>query len=288
MTPSSSNNAAGGGTDTGGTDGDEVPVTVKRDGAVAVVWLDRPQRRNAYTPAMGTMLGEALVELDRDESVRAIVVTGRGKDFSVGADFDVDWRDPEAHGAEDLRDPASAPWNLATPIIGAVRGAAIGVALTWAAQFDIRVVSDDAHLAFAFNRVGIMPDRGSLWLLPRLVGFSVALDLLLTGRRFDGAEAQRIGFASRSVPAEDVLPTALEIAQDIATACAPISVTATKQLAYAFLEEDDRVQAYNYERRVLNWVRTQGETKVGIAARRERSVPNWRTTTGTSIPEELY
>lgn len=267
---------------------EDAPVSVERDGAVATVFLDRPDRRNAYTPSMGTMLGTTLADLDADVSVRAIVVTGRGDDFSIGADFGVDWRDPAAHGAEDLRHPELAPWNLATPIIGAIRGAAIGVALTWAAQFDLRVVADDAKLAFSFNRIGIMPDRGSLWLLPRLVGFANALDLLLTGRRFDGHEAQRTGFASRVVSAEDVLPTALAIGHDLATHCAPISVTATKRLAYRFLEDVDRVQAYNYERRVLNWVRTQGETSRGIAAMRDHAEPEWGTSTATRIPDELY
>ncbi len=262
-------------------------VDVERRGPVGLVWLDRPGRRNAYTPAMAEQLGAALIDLDADDDIRAIVVAGRGEHFSVGADLDIDWRDPAVHGKETLTDPDRAPWNLATPIIGAINGDAIGVALTWALQWDIRVVSETARIALAFNRVGIMPDRNSLWLVPRLIGVSNAMDLLMTGRTIDGAEAHRIGLASRLAPADQVVDLALEIAQDIAVNCAPVSTTVTKRLLYAFLEETDRVHAYNYERRVLNWVRTLGETMRGIAAFKERRAPEWGTTKSQPIPREL-
>ncbi|MFS8198369.1 enoyl-CoA hydratase/isomerase family protein [Streptomyces sp. CWNU-52B] len=263
-------------------------IAVMVEGQVAVIHLDRPGRRNAYTPRMGKELTSALVELDRLPDVRAIVVTGRGEHFSVGADLDqVDWRDTQAHGVESLSDPDQAPWRLATPIIAAVNGDAIGVALTWAMQWDIRVVAEDARLAFSFNRIGVIPDRNSTWLLPRLIGFSAAMDLLLTGRTVSGTEGHRLGVASRCVPADRVLPEALEIARDLATHCAPVSVSATKALMYEFLEENDRVRAYNFERRTLNWIRTLGETLRGIAAFKSRTAPEWGTTKDQRIPAEL-
>lgn len=263
-------------------------VAVEVDGPVAVVHLDRPARRNAYTPRMGAQLAAALVAMDAREDVRVIVVTGRGEHFGVGADLDeIDWRDREAHGVETLTDPATAPWNLATPIIAAINGDAIGVSLTWAMQCDIRVVADTARIAFSFNRVGIIPDRGSTWLLPRLVGFSTAMDLLLTGRTVTGAEAHRLGLASRCAAPADVLPEALAAARDLAERCSPVSVTVTKQLMYEFLETTDRLHAYNYERRTLNWVRTLGETLRGIAGFKARRAPEWGTSKHTRIPSEL-
>ncbi len=263
-------------------------VTVERDGQIALVWLNRPASRNAYTPSMGRLLRESLVELDRDDEVRAIVIAGKGDDFSVGADLTIDWRDPSAHAVESLTEPESAPWNLATPIIVAVNGDAIGVSLTWAIQCDIRVVADDARLAFSFNRIGIMPDRNSLWLLPRLIGASAAMDLLLTGRTIDGVEAHRIGLATRMAPRADVIPVARSIANDIASYCAPVSVTATKNLFYRFLEETDRIHAYNTERRVLTWIRTLGETLRGIEAFRSKSVPKWGTKKSDRFPRDLW
>jgi len=265
----------------------EQHVTVARDGAVGVICLNRPDRRNAYTPLMARQLHDALVELDADEAIRAIVVTGSGKHFSVGADLDVNWRSTDAHGVESLSDPDSAPWRLVTPIIAAINGDAIGVALTWTMQWDIRVVAQDARIAFSFNRIGIIPDRNSTWLLPRLVGFSTAMDLLMTGRTISGVEAHRTGLASRCVPADQVLDEALAVARDIAVNCAPASVTVTKRLMYEFLEQPDRIRAYNYERRTLNWVRTLGETLRGIAAFKTKSAPQWGTSKHVDIPADL-
>lgn len=262
-------------------------VRLERRGAVGLLTLDRADRRNAYTPQMAVEIQEGLLELDADDAVRAIVVTGAGDHFSVGADLDIDWRDPSVHGIETLSDPDRAPWRLATPIIAAINGDAIGVALTWTMQWDIRVVAADARIAFSFNRVGIIPDRNSLWLLPRLIGVSNAMDLLITGRTITGEEAHRLGLASRCAPADEVLAVAIGVAEDIAERCAPVSVTATKQLLYEFLEQTDRVRAYNHERRVLNWVRTQGETLRGIAGFKAKRPPEWGTTTSTKIPPEL-
>jgi enoyl-CoA hydratase/carnithine racemase len=263
-------------------------IAVETDGRVAVVYLDRPARRNAYTPRMGAALTDALVELDARDDIGAIVVTGRGEHFSVGADLDqVDWRERDSHAVETLAEPDKAPWRLDTPIIGAINGDAIGVSLTWAMQWDIRVVSETARIAFSFNRIGIIPDRNSTWLLPRLVGFSTAMDLLMTGRTISGAEAHRLGLASRVAAPGEVLKEALALAHDLVERCAPASVTVTKHLMYEFLEETDRLRAYNFERRTLNWVRTLGETLRGIKAFKSRTTPEWGTTKHTEIPAEL-
>ncbi|KRA25262.1 hypothetical protein ASD65_13155 [Microbacterium sp. Root61] len=236
---------------------------------------------------MAVRLQRALVESDRDESIRAIVVTGAGDNFGVGADFGIDWRDPEAHAVESMSRPEEAPWNLDTPIIAAINGDAIGVHLTWAMQSDIRLVADDARIAFSFNRVGIIPDRNSMWLLPRLAGFGPAMDLLLTGRTISGERMAQWGMASESLPREEVLTRALAMAHEIAERCAPASVTVTKRLMYEFLEETDRLKAYNRERRTLNWVRTLGETLRGIEAFKTRSRPEWGSTKKVRLPSEL-
>jgi enoyl-CoA hydratase/carnithine racemase len=262
-------------------------VTVEQRERVGVVFLDRPERRNSYTPLMASQLQEALVAFDTDPTVSVIVVTGRGEHFGVGADLDMNWRDSGTHGVETLAEPQKAPWNLNTPIIAAINGDAIGVSLTWAIQADIRVVSESARLAFSFNRVGIMPDRGSTWLLPRLCGFGVAVDLLLTGRTIDGAEFARLGLATHVRPAGEVLDHAVALAAEMAERCAPISLTATKRLMYEFLETQDRIGAYNRERRTLTWLRTQGETLRGIAAFKEKRAPEWGTTKNDQLPAEL-
>lgn len=262
-------------------------VIVERKGALAIVRLNRPEQRNAYTPSMAVALQRVLVECDQDEDVRAIIVTGAGDHFGVGADFAIDWRDPDAHAVETLSRPEEAPWNLDTPIIAAINGDAIGVHLTWAMQADIRVVAENARIAFSFNRVGIIPDRNSMWLLPRLAGFGPAMDLLLTGRTITGSQMAAWGLASEAISSNDVLGRAIELGEEIAERCAPASVTVTKRLMYEFLEETDRLKAYNRERRTLNWVRTLGETIRGIEAFKKRSKPEWQSSKKVEIPSEL-
>jgi enoyl-CoA hydratase/carnithine racemase len=266
---------------------DELHVTVEHKDRVGIVYLDRPEHRNSYTPLMAVQLQQALVDLDADSGVSVIVVTGRGEHFGVGADLGLDWRNTDAHSVESLTEPEKAPWKLDTPIIAALNGDAIGVSLTWAMQADIRVVARGAHLAFSFNRIGVIPDRNSLWLLPRLVGFGTAMDLLLTGRTIDGDEFARLGLATHCVDGPEVLGKALELANQMVVRCAPASLTATKQLMYEFLEDNDRLHAYNRERRTLNWVRTLGETLRGIAAFKQRRDPEWETTKHQRVPAEL-
>lgn len=262
-------------------------LDVEVDGAVGRVFFARPHRRNAYTPQMARSLTSALRELDQREDIRAIVVSGRGEHFGVGADFDVEWRDPAAHGVETISDPASLPWKLRTPIIAAIQGDAIGVSLSWALQFDIRVVSESARLGLPFTRIGVIPDRNSLWSLSRLIGLSQAADLLLTGRTISGAEAHAMGIASRVGQPAAVLDLAMEAATEIAVRCSPAATSATKELLYEFVEEPDRFRAANVERRVLNWVRTLGETPRGIAAARSKQPPEWGSRKHEPIPHEL-
>jgi enoyl-CoA hydratase/carnithine racemase len=262
-------------------------VSLERRGAVGLIHLDRPAKRNAYTPLMCQQIEEAFVELDADPGVRVIVLTGRGGHFGVGADLDVNWRDHAAHSVEVVSRPEWLPWNLATPIISAINGDAVGASLTWAVQTDIRVVAEEARLAFSFNKIGIMPERNSVWLLPRLIGFGAAADLLLTGRTFSGREAKELGLATHCVPASEVLDTALRLAEQLAERCAPVSTTVTKRLLYEFLEQGDRLAAYNRERRTGDWVRAQGETLRGVAAFKERRAPEWGTTKHIQIPPEL-
>ncbi|MGB8391326.1 enoyl-CoA hydratase-related protein, partial [Mycobacterium sp.] len=201
-------------------------ITVERHGSTALVWLDRPDRRNAFTSAMQTELHRQFDRLDTDEGVRVIVVTGRGRHFSAGADMEPGGSnfafDDERHRAAKAQMAARRrPWQLRTPIIGALNGSAVGLGLTFPVQWDIRIVNEAAKYGFVFTRRGLIPEQNSLWLLPKLVGLATALDLLLTGRLFSGADAKELGLATEAVPADHVLARAMEIADDIASTTAP-------------------------------------------------------------------
>ena len=146
-----------------------------------------------------------------------------------------------------------------------------------AMEWDLRIAADDAKLGFVFNRRGVLPDGDLLWLLPRLVGLGPAMDLLLTGRLFLGAEAAEIGLVTSAVPRQSVVSTALALAEDLATNTAPATVALTKRLLYSFLEQSDRSGAARRQVDVFNWSSRQPDAREGIAAFLEKRPPQWRS-----------
>ncbi len=250
---------------------------------VGLVTLNRPERRNAYTTRMGAELGEAFAALETDEAIRAIVVTGAGKYFCAGADLgggrDTFNRvaDEEGRARDRARGrEAPRPWEMRTPIIAAINGAAVGIGITLPMQWDIRIVARDARLGFVFNRRGITPEANSTWIVPRLIGVSRAMELMLTGRMFTGAEAVEMGLASQAVAAEEVLPTAMALARDIADNVAPLSAAITKRLIYRFLSEPDRNAAHELESGAFSWIGSQADAREGVASFLEKRPPRWK------------
>lgn len=247
---------------------------------VALVWLNRPERGNAFTFQMQAELHQALAELDRDDDVRAIVVTGRGRFFSTGADLEAGGSTfaQTAEQTDELRRTMASrprPWKLATPVIGALNGAAVGLGLTLTLQWDIRVCALDAKYGFIFPKRGLTPEAGSAWLLPRLVGLSRATELLLTGRYFDGREALSMGLAAQSVEAEQVLPAAIDIATDISRTCAPASVAMVKQLLHEVTPLDDVEEAWSKDWEIFRWMGRSPDAAEGVRAFLEKDQPTW-------------
>lgn len=250
---------------------------------VATITLNRPERLNAYTWRMGRELQHAFVSLDSDEEVRAIVVTGAGKAFCAGADlesgedtFSGSSFEERRRVEEALETPDVRPWELSTPIIAAINGAAVGVGITLPMQWDIRIAAEDAKLGFVFVRRGVIPEANSNWIVPRLIGLSRALELMLSGRVFTGAEAAEIGLVSRALPRDQVLSHAQELAGEIARNTAPASVAATKKLIYRFLQETDRGAAHALEDTVFAWAGQTADCAEGIKAFLEKRDPAWK------------
>jgi enoyl-CoA hydratase/carnithine racemase len=263
-------------------------ILLDRVQGVAVVTLNRPERRNAYTARMGAELSAAFAELEADDAVRAIVVTGAGRDFCVGADLerggDTFTRRDSYEDRSRPAQPTLRPWEMTTPIIGAINGSAVGVGLTLPMQWDIRIAAADAKLGFVFNRRGVIPEANSTWIVPRLVGVARAMDVLLTGRLFTGEEAATMGLVSRAVERERVLPVALEIAEDIAANTAPVSVALTKRLIYEGLVEPDRTASAARESRAFWWTGKQSDAAEGVRAFLEKRPPEWKLSRRTPVP----
>ena len=249
---------------------------------VATIWLNRPDRRNSFSPDMTRELQEAFAAFEADDGVRAVVVTGAGKYFSAGADlgrrggatFSRSAGADSAEQGQPAAEPAAQPRRMRTPVIAAMNGSAVGMGITLPVSWDIRFAAADAKYGFVFTRRGIVPEAGSTWMLPRLVGVSRAMELLLSGRIFSGAEGAEMGLFSRALPAEEVLPAAQEFARDLAANTSAVSVAATKTLIYNALGQD-RDESHTVEHQVFRWTGNQADAREGVSAFLEKRAPQW-------------
>lgn len=267
-------------------------VTVDINEGVAVLTLNRPDHLNAYTADMGRLLSQAYRDCDGDDAVRALVVTGAGRAFCVGADFSGNIS-PFDSPADDSGFSASpidpAAFELRKPVIAALNGHAIGIGLTIALQADIRIAAEDAKYGVVQVRRGVIPDCASHWTLAHLATLGVAAELLLTGRTFTGAEAVALGVANRALPAERVLDHAVEIARDIAAHVAPMSAALCKRLLW-----DSAINGYSprqvasLETQLHHRVMGTADAREGVTAFLDRRPPRFSSRLSadwTPLPE---
>ena len=254
-------------------------VRVELHGAVAVLVLDDERRKNAMTPELGDALRRAVTDVRARRGVRAVVLTGAGDAFSAGGDLGMLERLRQVP-REESRATMLAFYGrylsileLEVPTIAAVRGPAIGAGLAVALACDLLVCDEDAKLAANFAKLGLYPGMGTTFFLERRAGALRAAELVLTGRRFSGRDALAWGLANAAVPAAEVLPRALALAEDIARS-SPATVRALKaRLAPSpdalreALEHEAARQSESYQGADL------GE---GLAAARERRAAVFR------------
>jgi enoyl-CoA hydratase/carnithine racemase len=209
----------------------EVVLYEVSDG-VAVITLNRPEVLNAWTMEMGRDYLVRIDEAAADPAVRAVVVTGAGRGFCAGADMSLlkdlmaGVRPPDGSVRHDDGVEPAVP----KPVIAAINGPCVGLGLTRALYCDVRFLSAGTSLSTAFARRGLVAEHGLAWLLPRIVGWSRALDLLLSGRSVTAEEALTIGLVDHVVP--DAKAAALEYAHEIARACSPAAMRDIKRQAW--------------------------------------------------------
>lgn len=222
-------------------DDEQTVLCEVRDDGVALLTLNRPDRLNAWTIAMEDRYFDLLGELDGDERVRAIVVTGAGRGFSPGVDLGVPGEpaidDPHLYGHLSRR-PTTLPLSVRKPLLAAINGPVAGVSLVQALHCDLRFVAAGVKMTFAFPRRGLVAEYGVSWLLPRMIGTARALDLLLSGRTITAEEALALGVVNRVVAPDELLDDAIAYAADLATNCSPASMAVIKQQVYADWEGD--------------------------------------------------
>jgi enoyl-CoA hydratase/carnithine racemase len=216
-------------------------VLAERRGAVLVLTLNRPERLNAWTDALEERYFALLDAAENDPDVRAIVVTGAGRGFCAGADMEDLERGADAASAAEaaLRNRPRArcfPMTVRKPMIAAINGAAAGLGLVEALYCDVRFATPEAKLTTAFARRGLVAEYGISWLLARVVGYSAALDLLMSGRVVVGEEALRLRLVDRLSDASQLVDDAVAYAGELATQSSPWSMATIKSQVQADLE----------------------------------------------------
>lgn len=220
---------------------------------IATVTLNRPEKLNAWTGQMGQEVRAAMAAAEADEDVRVIVFTGAGKGFCSGADMSllsgvVASRGLPVSADHALRHQATGPAkegvrpdfqgtysyfpSIGKPVIAAINGHAVGLGLILSLYCDLRFASSDAKFGTAFARRGLIAEYGVAWMLPRLIGPANALDLLLSARIFDAAEALRLGLVNRVFPAQSFPEGVRAYAKELASQVSPLSMAAIKRQVY--------------------------------------------------------
>jgi enoyl-CoA hydratase len=246
-----------------------------RDG-VALITIDRPEALNALTFAIVGAIADALEALDADPACRAVVLTGAGeRAFAAGADIK-ELAEQTATGLS--RDDPFVPWDriraVGIPIVAAVRGFALGGGCELAMTCDLLIAGDDARFGQPEIKLGVMPGAGGTQRLTRAVGKARAMELILTGRSMDAAEAQAAGLVTRVVPAAETLDAALDVAATIA-GMSPVAVAAAKR---SVLRADELALAagLDFERREFYLLFASEDQREGMAAFTEKRAPAWK------------
>jgi enoyl-CoA hydratase len=251
-------------------------ILVERRDAVGIVTLNRPQALNALNAALISELAAAVDDLEADGEIGAIVLTGNDKAFAAGAD--VKEMASKTYPQIYLDDFITKGWERIAqcrkPIVAAVAGFALGGGCEIAMMCDIVVAADNARFGQPEIQLGTMPGAGGTQRLTRIVGKAKAMDLCLTGRMMDAAEAERAGLVSRVVPAADLLPEAVKIAERVARMSRPIAMMVKESVNRAY--ETSLAEGVRFERRLFHATFATGDREEGMAAFIEKRKPRFR------------
>ena len=244
-------------------------------GRVALITLNRPKALNALNDALIDELGDALARYDADEAIGAIVITGNEKAFAAGADIAAmkDWSYMDVYKSDFITRNWERLKQVRKPVIAAVAGFALGGGCELAMMCDIIIAAETAKFGQPEIKLGIIPGAGGTQRLPRAVGKAKAMDLCLTGRMMDAAEAERAGLVSRVVAPERLLEEAIAMAQTICEFSLPTVMAAKEAINRAY--ESGLAEGMIFERRVFHALFATADQKEGMAAFLEKRKPKF-------------
>lgn len=273
---------------------------------ILTLTLNRPDKLNAFITAMMNELIDAFERADKDDAVKAIIVTGAGRAFCAGADLSAGARTFDREARKDRhpiplgpdREPdlthdaardgggrvALRIFSCLKPVIAAVNGAAVGVGATMQLPMDIRLAAEEARFGFVFSRRGVVPEACSSWFLPRIVGISQALEWTFSGRVFCAAEALAGGLVSRVYPREELMPAARALARDITDNAASVSVALIRQMMWRMLGAAHPMEAHRIDSRGIIARGASPDAREGIMAFLEKRPARFADTVSRDMP----
>ena len=263
---------------------------------IATITLKRPDKLNAFTGTMMYEMIDAFDQVDADDDVRAVIVTGAGRGFCAGADLSASGGETFSSGGSDIQTDAGVPrdgggmvslriFNCTKPVIGAINGAAVGVGVTMTLPMDFRLASEHAKFGFVFARRGIVPEACSSYFLPRLVGISQATEWCYTGRVFPADEARAGGLVRSVHGADELLPAARSIAAEIAENTAPVSVALTRQMLWRMLGASHPMEAHRVDSRGILSRGASDDAREGVTSFLEKRHPDYPVKVSDGLPE---
>ena len=252
---------------------------------IATIWMNRPDKMNAFTELMRYEIIDALDHTDADDDVRAVIFTGRGRAFCAGADLS-SGEGTFSRGGSDIVGRNGVPrdgggtvslriYDSKKPVIGAINGAAVGVGVTMTLPMDIRLASTAAKFGFVFSRRGIVPEAASSWFLPRLVGISQAMEWVASGEVFPAEEAMAGGLIRSVHEPDDLLPAAYALARKLTESSSAVSIAVARKMMWRMLGADHPMAAHKVDSRgILERGRSE-DVKEGINSFFEKRAPQF-------------
>lgn len=252
-------------------------VNYEQQGGVAIIALNRPDSLNGFTSELCGELLLAFEKAQRDDSVRAIVLTGEGRAFSAGADLKQGFKGDRTTQGKllyEYRPILAAIAQIPKPVIAAVPGFAAGIGLSFALHSDLLIMAEDAFLLSPFTTIGLVPDGGANWLLVRQLGYHRAFQLSIESERISAGRCLEYGIANKVVAADELRDAAVSWAQDLCKR-APLSIAATKKVMRHAMD-NDWSSCFDMEAEVQEKLRASEDSKEGVSAFFEKREANFK------------
>ena len=250
-------------------------ILLEEDNSAAILKLNRPNKLNAFNMQMLDDMLDAIDQVNKDDNIKSLIITGSGRAFCAGADlssgektFDKNFDTKAKYESNFRRDAGGILslkiYNSLKPVIAACNGDAVGVGATMQLPADIRIATNKSRFGFVFAKRGIVPDGCASWFLPKIIGIPMALELCYSGKIIDASYALRIGLINYLVDESELMKKAFEISDLLCDSSAPISVAMTRHMLWSLSAEEDPEHAHEIESKLIDSRGTSDDAKEGV------------------------